>query len=219
MHMPVVRRVLAASAVLLTAAAATPAVAQNVIDQQQPAVLQSYFSINIWNAQTFVPTATNISGVGAFLLPNSVGQGMTGSVTLALWSGSPFLQASQQLASQTVSYNTGSGGAWADAFWSPVGVTPGRTYWLLIGAIDGGSGTTLSAIGSSGSYAKGTAYINYSTDVRARPYQDMGDDLTFRTYTSVGVTATPEPGTWALLGTGLFAMGGLAARRRRDSTV
>ena len=29
------------------------------------------------------------------------------------------------------------------------------------------------------------------------------------------VTAVPEPGTWALLGTGLLALGGVAARRRR----
>jgi hypothetical protein len=30
----------------------------------------------------------------------------------------------------------------------------------------------------------------------------------------IGVTTTPEPGTWALLGTGLLALGGVARRRR-----
>jgi hypothetical protein len=38
------------------------------------------------------------------------------------------------------------------------------------------------------------------------------DNLTFRTATIV-----PEPGTWAMLGTGLLALGGIAARRKRGS--
>lgn len=33
--------------------------------------------------------------------------------------------------------------------------------------------------------------------------------------TGGGAVVTPEPGTWALLGTGLVALGGIAARRRR----
>ena len=34
-----------------------------------------------------------------------------------------------------------------------------------------------------------------------------------------GMTSTPEPGTWALLGTGLLVLGGMSVRRRRDTTV
>lgn len=35
----------------------------------------------------------------------------------------------------------------------------------------------------------------------------------------VAVTVTPEPSTWALLGTGLLAVGGVAARRKRSPTT
>ena len=34
-----------------------------------------------------------------------------------------------------------------------------------------------------------------------------------------GLTVTPEPSTWALLGTGLLAVGGVAARCRKGSAA
>lgn len=42
-----------------------------------------------------------------------------------------------------------------------------------------------------------------------------GQTTTFNFETTVGVTATPEPSTWALMGTGLLAVAGAAVRRRR----
>jgi hypothetical protein len=36
-------------------------------------------------------------------------------------------------------------------------------------------------------------------------------------YTIAAVSTVPEPGTWALLGTGLLAVGGVAARRKRTA--
>ena len=42
------------------------------------------------------------------------------------------------------------------------------------------------------------------------------DDITIGSATA-GVVTTPEPGTWALLGTGLLAVGGVVMRRRRTA--
>jgi hypothetical protein len=40
---------------------------------------------------------------------------------------------------------------------------------------------------------------------------------TVSSYTIAAVSTVPEPGTWALLGTGLLAVGGVAARRKRTA--
>jgi hypothetical protein len=40
-------------------------------------------------------------------------------------------------------------------------------------------------------------------------------DVVFRAEFTGGTSVVPEPGTWALLGTGLLVVGGIAARRRR----
>ena len=49
-----------------------------------------------------------------------------------------------------------------------------------------------------------------------RPGANIIDDLSV-VETTAAVTTAPEPGTWALLGTGLLAVGGVAVRRKRTT--
>jgi hypothetical protein len=201
----------------LTAAAvgcvalAAPLRAQNVVDQQQTTAEGSFGYVDGWNAQTFTPTRDNVSGAGFMLSSRDVG-GFSGTATVALWSGNPSDVGSIELATGALPYVTGYDFEWFDTFWSPVAVTPGQTYWLLIG---GGSWGTFTLFGQPTTYANGGAYYSWSTD-RQDPYTDFSGayDLTFRTY---AVVTTPEPGTWMLLGAGLLGVGGIAARRRRTT--
>jgi hypothetical protein len=49
-------------------------------------------------------------------------------------------------------------------------------------------------------------------------YNDgYADNLSF-VLTLAPATTVPEPGTWALLGSGLLAIGGVAARRNRATS-
>ena len=86
-------------------------------------------------------------------------------------------------------------------FWSPVGVVPDTTYYLVFtstAVVGGIAGDT------SNPYSRGQVYANAG-------YQGFPNfDYAFRTYAEDG--GVPEPSTFALLATG-FAV--LAALKRR----
>jgi hypothetical protein len=104
--------------------------------------------------------------------------------------------------------------SWVDLFWAPVAVTAGQSYWVVIG---NGPGNAYTLNGtSSTNYPAGGAYYNYSASATAG-YTDFTQyDLAFRTYTNTAgvMSSVPEPGTWALLGTGLLGVAGVARRKR-----
>jgi hypothetical protein len=193
-----------------------PLQAQNVIDQEQPNGVISFATLDRWQAQTFTPVGSTVSGGGFLLSSRDIGAAQ-GTAQVSLWSGNPSITESQELATGTLAYVTGYDFTWFDAFWAPVAVTPGQAYWLVIG--NGGWDVFTLSGTSPDDYPTGTGYYGAYSSVRDPYNDDLNTDLAFRTYTTAISTTAPEPGTWALLGTGLLGVGGLALRRRRATTA
>lgn len=132
-------------------------------------------------AQSFTPSANNVSGAGIQLFYGAPG------VTISLWDKLPNAGGTQ-LASATS--GPANDGQWVDVFWSPVAVTPGQTYYLVFTSIGNAGGI---AGDVNNGYPGGMVFANPG-------YQPFpGFDYTFREYTGA---ATPEPASLALLGTG-----------------
>ena len=103
----------------------------NVIDQQTGASVLKLS--NTGGAQTFEPSASNISGAGLFCE-----EVFLCFVDIAVWSNLPNLGGTM-LARATL--GPGVVG-WNDAFWAPVSVAVDASYFLIFGGgISGNDGT------------------------------------------------------------------------------
>ncbi len=140
--------------------------------------------------QTFIPTQSNISGASIYL--GSYWGDDT--VSISIWNSDPYYGGSPVAGASGSQFGTHPG--WVDVSWSPVGITPGNTYYMLVQGT--GPGVANFSNGYN-SYGNGTVYFQ-GTD-----YGQYGYDLAFKTWYAV-----PAPGSAAVLG-----LGGLVASRRR----
>ena len=177
--------------IMSAAIAPTTASAAVVLDQQQNSDTTNIASFHQTDlAQSFTTTANNVAGGGVFL-ENGVGSG-GGTVTFGLWTELPNVGGAVELATATATIV--SNDQWLDAFWSPVSVTPGATYYLTF--------DSASSYGVGGDitnpYPNGNVFANAG-------YQSFpAFDYAFRTYTSAG--AVPEPSTWAMMALGFAGL-------------
>jgi hypothetical protein len=187
-------------ALALLAAGLAPRVSAQPVDQQQ---LYTYARIGSEPAgtsglaQSFVPTASDITGASVY---TSFTVAVTANITISLWDALPNATGATELASAVapaVPRNT-----WANVSWNPVTLTPGTTYYLAFSpsAYDGFAGTT------TNSYPNGVAY---AVDASNNPYVAFPNlDFAFKTFTQV-----PEPSALAVFGLG--GAGLLLVARRR----
>ena len=189
-----------ATSVTAMAFVGVPAAAQT-IDQNSP-VANSYMSYFDQSplVQSFKQDASNITGAGIFLLPDV---GTTGTIFIGVYDGLPNTGANLLAGGSVV----GTAGSWADAFWSPLSITPGATYYLGFSSADhlGAWGDT------SNGYANGQLWVNGGLS----SYPDF--DYTFRTYAAAAVV--PEPATWAFMVMGFGGVGAVLRRSRKKVTV
>lgn len=185
--------------ILMLAVSPVAASAANVLDQQQnnaPTPMAGFSQTNL--AQSFQTSASNVSGGGVYLVPGDGSGG--GTVTFGLWTALPNAAGATELASGTSAIL--SAGQFVDAFWAPVAVTPGATYYLTFDSpssyvVDGDV---------SNPYPRGNVYAN--SGYQAFPSYDY----TFHTFTATGA---PEPASWALMLVGVGVAGGVMRRCRR----
>jgi hypothetical protein len=174
-----------------------PAGAVPVVDQSQPVnstPIAAFFQGDL--AQSFQQANNNVAGAGIFL---SSYYGAGGAVTISLWDDLPN-QGGTQLAGNSAA---GTPGDWVDVFWSPVGVTPDTTLYLVFTSTD-----DQMAIGgdTNNPYARGQLYANPG-------YMSFPTyDYTFRTYYDDAFAVIPAPGALLLGGLGLGIVGYLRRR-------
>jgi hypothetical protein len=202
-------------------ALASTAGAQNVIDQQQTADGNAFALLSDrWAAQSFRPTAANLSGVGYLVSPFHIGAPGSGTVQYHVYDQRPDLAGAVPIVSGisgSVSL-TGPDAVYADAFFDvPVAVTPGATYFVT-GSSPGSNHLYVLAVQNPAAYPLGGSFYNDGTSPTA-PYTDVTfqADLTFRTYTFVSAVV-PEPSTVILMTTGLLVIGGGGAALRQRRT-
>lgn len=146
-------------------------------------------------AQSFQQARDNVAGAGILL---QSGVGSPDLVTIALWDALPNAGGSLLTSGSAV----GTPGDWVDVYWSPVGVTPDDTLYLVF--------TAAQRLGITGDasdrYRCGTAYNSGYGPI-------PNYDYAFRTYYEPDFTSVPAPGAVVLgtLGAGLVGW----MRRRR----
>lgn len=126
-------------------------------------------------AQSFIPTATTCSGAGV-LITNNPGWFGSATLTISLFDVDPYSAGATALASNTVLVTNGSG-AYADAYWPAVAVTPGQTYWIEY-AEPGVNSICFQGNLGFDAYTGGEMYY------QGAPFIVPGWDLTFRTWES-----------------------------------
>lgn len=151
-------------------------------------------------AQSFKQSANNISGAGIYLM-SGIGSGAS-VLTINLWNLLPNQVGATMLATGNVAFSAND--AWADVFWSPVGIVSGQTYFLEFLSSNSSYGI---AGDTDNGYADGQTYANEGFG------SFPGFDYTFRTY-SGDVSEVPEPATVALMLSGLVCLYGASRRRR-----
>ncbi len=151
--------------------------------------------------QSFVPGAADLVGAGVYR------RGITdGDLTLSIYDA-PLNQGGSELASSTLLGTSGDG--WADAFWAPVSVTPGQSYYLVI------TGDNYTDI--PGNFILAGSQLDPYPDGELilqgiDPSVSSGWELAFRTYSSV-----PEPTAAAMLAAGAVLLAVPGRRRARRS--
>jgi hypothetical protein len=209
--------------------------AQNVIDVNQTSNTTQFRTIfnssnegpnGYASLQTFSTTKSNVSGAGFYLLnsqENSIPSNGPFYVDIALYAADPGMLSNPKpvaLASARTSVTIPVGtAAWVDGFWTPLGVTPGSTYWLAVwGESAGQRWWVTEAATDPAPYSGGSAAESYvSSFGTGGTTASPNYDLTFRTYTFRSETPSstvPEPSTVALLAAGLC---GVAVVRRRKA--
>jgi hypothetical protein len=187
-----------AAAVTFSVAAGT-AQAVTLVDQNNPAVAGSFCipDAGALCGQSFQQDHANIAGAGVYV--DTLGALTT--LDFAIYS-SYGTTPSGFITSANI-YVTHTG--WWDVTWSPVAITPGTTYFLVLSATASNSMTVTFA--PIGSYADGNALANGDNFTAY--------DLTFRTYyDDTAPSSVPLPAALPLFGGGLAVIG-LAGWRRR----
>ncbi|MCC6245725.1 MAG: PEP-CTERM sorting domain-containing protein [Gemmatimonadaceae bacterium] len=189
--------------------------AQWALDQQSQDRWFDYFNPDSFWAQTFTPTVNNISGVSLAATrhagrPCDPNCPTTFSLFLSLWDGDPSQAASRQLAGDIVTFDTLWDQSHADLFFAPIGITAGRSYWIVFGQ---SNSPFLSLWESPRAPYGGGTFCGGGTSITDAWYCGGTNDVDFVTFYDPNFSTVPEPSTWALV-----VLGGvlsLAARRRR----